>query len=144
MADLNLTNVVFHDENKARAYLEAQRWPDGVTCPFYNESHSVSDLNSEAHGPGWYHCNDCRKLITVRVGGVMEGSHVALAKWALVFHMMAANKRDVSAKQVQRQIGFKSYEMAWFMRHRIREAMKPDAEAGPIGGKRAISWRHHP
>ena len=135
MTDFNLTNVIFHDEDKARAYFEAQRWPDGVTCPFCHEKHGVGDLNSEAHGPGWYHCNDCRKMFTVRVGGVMERSHIPLAKWALVFHMMAASKKGVSAKQVQRQLGFKSYKTAWFMCHRIREAMKPDMNAGPIGGK---------
>jgi transposase-like protein len=138
MSDLNLTNAIFHDEEKARLYLEAQRWPDGVTCPFCNERHAVKTLHSEAHGPGWYSCNDCRKLFTVRVGGVMERSHIPLAKWALVFHMMAASKKGVSAKQVQRQLGFKSYKTAWFMCHRIREAMKPDANAGPVGGEGKI------
>ncbi len=131
---INLTNTLFHDEEKARAYLEMQRWPDGVTCPFCDEKKGVTLLNSKPHGPGWYHCGGCRKAFTVRVGGVMERSHIPLAKWALVFHLMAASKKGVSAKQVQRMLGFKSYKTAWFMCHRIREAMSPDAKAGPIGG----------
>ena len=85
-------------------------------------------------GPGWYYCNACdRKKFTVRVGSVMERSHIPLTKWALVFHLMAASKKGVSAKQVQRMWA-SSYKSAWFMCHRIREAMKPDAKAGPLGG----------
>jgi transposase-like protein len=132
---IDLTNSIFHDEDKARAYLEAQRWPDGVTCPFCGGLDAVSPANSKAHGPGWYHCNDCRKLFTVRVGGVMERSHIPLTKWALAFHMMAASKKGVSAKQLQRQLGFASYKTAWFMCHRIRTAMTPNANAGPLGGE---------
>lgn len=134
MTAIDLTNPIFSDEEKARAYLEAQRWPDGVTCPFCGGLDEVKPLTSEAHGPGWFHCNDCRKLFTVRVGSVMERSHIPLTKWALVFHLMAASKKGVSAKQVQRMLGFTSYKTAWFMCHRIREAMKSDASAGPIGG----------
>jgi len=131
---IDLTNPIFSDEEKARAYLEAQRWPNGVNCPFCGGLDEVKPLESKAHGPGWYHCNDCRKLFTARVKSVMERSHIPLTKWALVFHLMAASKKGVSAKQVQRMLGFKSYKSAWFMCHRIREAMKPDASAGPIGG----------
>ena len=134
MSTIALTNPIFSNENKARAYLEAQRWPNGVSCPFCGTFDGIGPLNSVAHGDGWYHCNDCRKAFTVRVGSVMERSHIPLAKWALVFHLMAASKKGVSAKQVQRMLGFKSYKTAWFMCHRIREAMKPDAGAGPLGG----------
>ena len=133
-ATIDLTDPIFHDENKARAYLEAQRWPAGVNCPFCG-TFGVGLFNSVAHGDGWYHCNDCRKAFTVRVGSVMERSHIPLAKWALVFHLMAASKKGVSAKQVQRMLGFRSYKTAWFMCHRVREAMSPDAKAGPIGGR---------
>jgi transposase-like protein len=134
MTTINLTDPIFHDEDKAREYLEAQRWPDGVSCPFCGGFDAVSTLKSEAHGPGWYHCNDCRKMFTVRVGGVMERSHIPLTKWALAFHLMAASKKGVSAKQVERMLGV-TYKTAWFMCHRIREAMKPNANAGPLGGE---------
>lgn len=133
--EIKLTNPIFSDEAKARAYLEAQRWPDGVSCPFCGMLDGIGPLNSKAHGDGWYHCNSCRKAFTVRVGSVMERSHIALTAWALVFHLMAASKKGVSAKQVQRMLGLKSYKTAWFMCHRIREAMKLDAKAGPLGGE---------
>jgi len=132
--EIKLTNPIFSNEAKARAYLEAQRWPDGVSCPFCGTLDGIGPLNSKAHGAGWYHCNSCRKAFTVRVGSVMERSHIPLTAWALVFHLMAASKKGVSAKQVQRMLGFKSYKTAWFMCHRIREAMKPDAKAGALGG----------
>jgi transposase-like protein len=131
---INFTNQLFSDEDKARAWFESQRWPDGVICPHCGSLDEVKPCASKAHGPGWYHCNACRDLFTVRVGSVMERSHIPLTKWALVFHLMAASKKGVSAKQVQRMCGFKSYKSAWFMCHRIREAMKPDAKAGPLGG----------
>jgi transposase-like protein len=133
--EIKLTNPIFTDEAKARAYLEAQRWPGGVSCPFCGLLDGIGPLNSKAHGDGWYHCNSCRKAFTVRVGSVMERSHIPLTAWALVFHLMAASKKGVSAKQVQRMLGFKSYKTAWFMCHRIREAMKPDADARPLGGE---------
>jgi transposase-like protein len=133
--EIKLTNPIFTDEAKARAYLEAQRWPDGVSCPFCGTLDDIGPLNSKAHGAGWYHCNPCRKAFTVRVGSVMERSHIPLTAWALVFHLMAASKKGVSAKQVQRMLGFKSYKTAWFMCHRIREAMKPSADAKLLGGK---------
>jgi transposase-like protein len=148
VSTIDLTNPIFSDEDKARAYLEKQRWPDGVSCPFCGGLDAVSPLKSGAQGPGWYHCNVCRKLFTVRVGGVMERSHIPLIKWALVFHLMAASKKGVSAKQVQRMLGFKSYKTAWFMCHRIREAMKPSANAGSawrrwqgVGKRRNICGR---
>jgi Transposase zinc-ribbon domain len=82
--EIALDNPIFSGEDKARAYLEAQRGPDGVACPFCGGLDEVEPLNSQAHGLGWYHCNDRRKLFTVRVGSVMERSHIQLAKWALV------------------------------------------------------------
>ena len=134
MTTINLTDPIFHDEDKAREYLETQRWPDGVNCPFCGGFDAVSPLKSEAHGPGWYHCNDCRKLFTVRVRGVMERSHIPLTKWALAFHLMAASKKGMSAKQMERMLDV-TYKTAWFMCHRIREAMKRSKDAGTIGGK---------
>jgi transposase-like protein len=133
MITINLTDPIFHDEDKAREYLEAQRWPDGVSCPFCGGFDAVSPIKSEAHGPGWYHCNDCRKMFTVRVGGVMERSHIPLTKWALAFHLMAASKKGISAKQMERMLDV-TYKTAWFMCHRIREAMKPSEDASQLGG----------
>src|SRR5581483_2656658 len=134
MPDIDLTNAIFSDEDKAREHLEAQRWPDGVSCPFCGSVDAISPLQGASMGPGWYHCNSCRDKFTVRVGSVMERSHIPFTKRALAFHLMCASKKGVSAKQMQRMLGFKSYKSAWFICHRIREAMKPDAKAGPLGG----------
>lgn len=134
----NLTNPIFHDEDKAREFFERERWPDGVVCPFCDKREGVSRLNGKSMGSGWYYCNSCdQKKFTVRTGSVMERSHIPLAKWALGFRLMAASKKGVSAKQLERMLGV-TYRAAWFMAHRIREAMSIDPKSGPIGGEGKI------
>ncbi len=95
----------------------------------------ITRLQGKSHRPGLFQCNECREHFTVMVGGVMERSHIPLHKWVLGFHLMAASKKGISAHQLYRMLGFGSYRTAWFMAHRIREAMKLDADAGPIGGE---------
>lgn len=130
----DLTNPIFHSETKARAYFEAERWPFGVVCPWCQTQDRVSPLNGTSMGPGWYFCKACdQQKFTVRTGSIMERSHVPLAKWALAFRLMAASKKGVSSKQLQRMLGV-SYKTAWFISHRIREAMRTGG-AAPIGGE---------
>jgi transposase-like protein len=134
----DLTAPMFNDENAAREYFEAQRWADGVYCPHCGniDPSTIHKLAGKSHRPGLYQCNSCREHFTVTVGSVMERSHVPLTKWALAFHLMAASKKGVSAHQLMRMLGLGSYRTAWFMAHRIREAMKEDvASAGPLGGE---------
>ncbi len=127
------TDPMFHDEDAARAYFEAQRWPDGKpVCPHCNSA-NVRRLDGKSHRPGLIQCNACLQAFTVMVGSVMESSHLPLTKWALAFHKMAASKKGISAKQMQRELNLGSYRTAWFLCHRIREAMSP-AGSGPIGG----------
>ena len=124
----DITNPVFHDEEKARIFLEKERWPHGVVCPFCNKGDGVSVLNGKSIGAGWYYCNPCDQAkFTVRTGSIMERSHVPLAKWAMAFRLIAASKKGMSSKQLQRMLGV-SYRTAWFIGHRIREAMSPDAK----------------
>ena len=133
----DITNSIFHDEESARAFLEKERWPDGVVCPFCESKKHVKALNGASMGSGWYYCNACDQAkFTVRTGSIMERSHVPLAKWAMAFRLMASSKKGVSSKQLQRMLGV-SYRTAWFIGHRIREAMRPAsvAETGPLGGK---------
>src|SRR5258705_1293715 len=131
---VDLTNPIFHDEDAAREHLEAQRWPDGKPfCPHCGEAENVSRLKGKSHRPGLIQCNSCLQTFTITVGSVMERSHIPLSKVVLVFQLMAASKRGMSAKQIERMLGV-SYKSAWFMMHRIREAMT-DAKAGPIGGE---------
>ncbi|MEP0323504.1 IS1595 family transposase [Bauldia litoralis] len=130
----DLTNPIFHNDDKARGHLEALRWPDGVVCPHCGNTDParIRQLKGKSHRPGLYQCNECREHFTVTVGSVMERSHVPLRKWVLAFHLMAASKKGMSAHQLHRMLGV-TYKTAWFMAHRIREAMTaPDA--GPIGG----------
>ena len=81
-----------------------------------------------------YQCNACLSPFTVTIGSVMESSHVPLHKWALGFRLMASSKKGFSAHQLMRSLGLGSYRTAWFMAHRIREAMN-DNDPEPLGGK---------
>lgn len=135
---INLTNPIFHDDDAARAHLEAQRWPNGPECPHCGEHRDakVTRLQGKAHRKGVYQCNRCREQFSVTVGTVFEDSKIGLAKWVLATHLMSASKKGISAKQIERMLGV-SYKTAWFMCHRIRLAMTPSsdtAEGGPIGG----------
>jgi transposase-like protein len=135
--NVDLTDPIFHDENKAREHLEAQRWPDGPFCPHCSEVDNICRLQGKSHRPGLFQCNSCLQAFTVMVGSVFESSHIPLTKWVLAFHLMAASKKGMSALQLQRMLGLGSYRSAWFMCHRIREAMKP-AKPSPLGGPKKV------
>jgi len=131
MADL--LNPIFLDEELARQHLEALRWANGRMCPHcgvLDESGAVASKSPEHKG--LYYCNACAKTFTVTVGTLFERSHVPLNKWLAAFHLFAASKKGMSAKQIERMLGV-SYKTAWFMGHRIREAMK-DGSSRMLGG----------
>lgn len=130
----NLTDPIFHDEEKARAHIEASRWGGEPHC---GHCDSVRVRRLAGKMVGYFQCNDCREKFTVRTGSIMERSHVPLHKWLLAFHLMAASKKGVSAKQMERMLGV-SYKTAWFLCHRIREAMDGAAPKGPLGGPDAV------
>lgn len=131
---MNLNDPIFSDEAKARAYFEEIRWPNGPVCPHCGCTDKVYRLDGKAHRPGLIHCNGCDGSFTVTTGGVMESSHIPLTKWALGFRLMAASKKGISAHQLHRMLGI-TYKSAWFMAHRIREAMGlPTKSPGKIGG----------
>ena len=128
----SICNPIFQDEDKARAHLESDRWPDGEpVCPFC-ESVGVTRMGGKTQA-GMFLCNVCRQKFTVRTGTVMERSHVPLHKWLLATHVMAASKKGMSAKQMERMLGV-TYKTAWFLCHRIREAMDGANDTGPLGG----------
>ncbi len=126
----DLTNPIFTDEALATAHMEADRWPDGVYCPLCG-SVNVTKMGGQTQA-GMFMCNGCRDKFTVRTGTVFERSHIPLHKWLLATHLMAASKKGVSAHQLHRMLGI-TYKSAWFMAHRVREALKP-ANPSPIGG----------
>ncbi len=128
----DLSAPIFTDEAKAREHLEALHWPSGAFCPKCGEAESVSRMEGEAHRPGLHQCNTCRAQFSVTVGTLFERSHIPLHKWLLAFHLMAASKKGISAHQLHRMLGI-TYKSAWFMAHRIREAMKQPLK-GKLGG----------
>jgi len=130
-AGLNLADPIFHDEDKAREWLEDARWGDHPACAHCG-SLNVHRLEGEAHRAGVFKCRDCREQFSVTVGSVMERSHIPLHKWVLGFHLMNASKKGMSAHQLHRTLGL-TYKTAWFMAHRIREAMR-DPSPAPLGG----------
>jgi transposase-like protein len=131
---VDITNKIFHDEAAAVAHLEASRWSDGVACPLCN-SDKVHRMGGKTQA-GMFLCNGCREKFTARTGTVMERSHIPIHKWLFAMHLMAASKKGVSAKQIERTVGV-SYKTAWFLMHRIREAMSAAtvADTGPLGGE---------
>jgi transposase-like protein len=133
----DMQNPAFTDETKAREFLETSRWPDGAICPFCGQQETVSRLGGKSMGPGWFFCSDCKDKFTVRTGTVMERSHIPLTKWLMATHIIMASKKGVSALQLQRMLGLGSYRTAWFLCHRVREALKP-VTAGPIGGENKV------
>ncbi len=134
MADAILNRPEFKDENKAREWLEAIRWPRGPVCPHCgSESKEHYKLEGEAHRTGLWKCKDCREQFTVTVGTVFERSKIKLNVWLQAMHLMCSSKKGISSKQLERMLGV-TYQTAWFMSHRIREAMKPGGNVFNPGG----------
>ena len=80
-----LSHPCYHDDEVARITFESVRWPDGPYCPHCGAFDTVAPLGGESMGPGWYWCNKCRQKFTVRVGSVLERSHIAMHKWLLAY-----------------------------------------------------------
>ncbi len=120
----------FHDEEAARAWFEAARWPNGPVCP------SCGSLKHYAtKKAGRYRCGEkeCRKDFTVTTKTVMERSHAKLTQWAMAFWLGASSKKGFSAHQLHRALGCQ-YNTAWFLHHRVMEAMREGGLEVPLGG----------
>ncbi|MDP8989224.1 MAG: IS1595 family transposase [Acidobacteriota bacterium] len=124
----------FTDETKAREYLEAIRWPQGPVCPHCGSCDGAYRLEGAAHRPGLLKCKDCREQFSVTVGTVFERSKIPLTKWVLATHLLCSSKKGISSHQIARTLGV-TYKTAWFMAHRIRLAMAPATNTGPLGGE---------
>jgi transposase-like protein len=131
-----LQNEVFHNEAKARKWLERHLWADGRVCGYCG---TVDNSTPLAGREGFYQCNEtsCRKQFTIQVGTLFERSHIPLNKWLMVAFLMACSKKGISTHQLHRMIGV-SYKSTWFMTHRLREAMRDGKFPGPLGGKGKI------
>jgi transposase-like protein len=131
----DLTNPIFTNADKAREHLESINWPEGPFCPHCGECENVHRLQGKSHRAGLIQCNSCLKNFTVTVGTVFERSKVPLNKWMLATYLLASSKKGMSAHQIHRMLGV-TYKTAWFMCHRIREAM--NQPGGPLGGPNTV------
>jgi transposase-like protein len=115
------TEPQFNNEEAARQTLERVLWPSGPVCPHCGViGHAYARKR-----PGLWRCAEpaCKKDFTVTMKTVMERSHIPLHKWLLAFHLFTASKKGFSAHQLHRTLGV-TYRSAWFMAHRVREAMR--------------------
>jgi transposase-like protein len=119
---LDLSDPRFQDPQIAAEYLESIRWPNGPVCPHCGESERKPYALKSKTRRLWK-CPACRKQYTVMVGSIFESSHIPLNKWLLAFFLLCSSKKGMSAHQLHRMLGV-TYKSAWFMAHRIREAMK--------------------
>lgn len=127
----------FHNEEAAYKWVEAHVWPDGPVCPKCGENHRVGKMGGKSTRIGTYKCYVCRKPFTVKVGTIFEDSHVPMNKWLQAFFLLASSKKGISANQLHRTLKV-TLRTAWFMAHRIREAMRVGGLKPPMGGKGGI------
>lgn len=125
----------FHDEIAALTFIEDRLWPDGPVCPRCGETKRVGRLLGQSTRIGMCKCYKCRKPFTVTVGTVMESSHIPLHIWLQAMHLLCTSKKGISTHQLHRTLGI-TLKSAWFLSHRIREAMKEvrDLFIPPLGG----------
>jgi transposase-like protein len=126
-----LSKPYFHDEAAAYEKLESIVWPHGPTCPHCGAVDRIYDLKGKSTRIGLCKCGHCRKQFTVKVGTIFESSHVPLHKWLQAAYLMCANKKGISAHQLHRTLEV-TYKTAWFMEHRLREAMR-EGQLAPFG-----------
>ncbi|MCY3802840.1 MAG: IS1595 family transposase [Gammaproteobacteria bacterium] len=118
-----LTRRCFYDEEAAYKYIESKLWPKGPVCPHCEETKRVNKMKGKATRIGLYKCYACRKQFTVKIGTIFESSHVKMHLWLQAIHLVASSKKGISANQLHRTLGV-TLKTAWFMGHRIREAMR--------------------
>lgn len=128
-----LTAPIFKDDEAARQHLEAMRWPNGPVCPKCGTVDQATLMEGKSHRPGLYKCKACEAPFTATMGTVFESSHVPLHKWFIAVYLLCCSKKGCSSKQLERMLGV-TYKTAWFMSHRIREAMRDGIDFAPVGG----------
>src|SRR5438309_8023471 len=140
MEDAMNVSHTFHDvmrwtDEECRAFLERQRWPNGPICPKCGEAEPYKlSRKSETKNAvrTLYKCRKCRRQFTATVGTIFEDSHISLHKWFAAIYLMCSSKKGISAHQLHRSVDV-TYKSAWFMCHRVREAMR-DNDGSPLAG----------
>ena len=135
---MDITNPIYSDPNKPREHLEALHWPNGPVCPHCGncDQDRITKLAGKSTRPGVHKCKECSKPFTVTVGTIFEDSKIPLNKWLMAFRLLNGGKKGFSAHELHRALGI-TYKSAWFLMHRIREAMKTEPD-GPLGGPDAV------
>jgi transposase-like protein len=123
----------FHNEVAAYKFVESKVWPKGPVCPHCGGFERISPMKGKSTRIGAYKCYQCRKPFTVKIGTIFEASHIPLRFWLQAMFLMTSSKKGISANQLHRILGI-TLKSAWFMCHRIREAMAPAAGSEPLGG----------
>lgn len=126
----------FHNEEAAYAYVEARIWPEGPVCPHCGGVERISKMQGNSTRVGAYKCYQCRKPFTVKIGNIFEDSKVAMHIWLQAMYLIAGSKKGISSNQLHRTLGV-TLKTAWFMSHRIREAMRSD-DTGMFGGNGGV------
>ena len=131
----NLSAPHFHDEEKSYEYVEARLWPNGPVCPHCGGVEKVGKLKGKTTRPGLWKCYQCRKPFTVKIGTIFEDSKVPMRLWLQAMYLIAGSKKGISSNQLHRILGV-TLKTAWFMSHRIREAMRSNGldQFGGEGG----------
>ena len=127
-----LSDRHFHDEAAAYRWVEARVWPEGPICPHCGGMDRISPMKGKSTRIGTYKCYQCRKPFTVKVGTIFESSHIQLRYWLQAIFLISSSKKGISANQLHRTLGV-TLKTAWFVGHRIREAMKV-VGVKPLGG----------
>jgi hypothetical protein len=150
--EADLTSPIYSDDEAARLHFEALRWDGGVPVCFHcgvigdaalverdeTKATERKKAGKKVQRAGLYYCRACGGQFTATMGTVFEDSHIPMRKWLLAMHLMNSSKKGISALQLQRNLGLGSYRTAWFMAHRIREAMAPLGEEPPLGGEGVV------
>ena len=137
-----LSDIYYHSEEAAYAYVEARIWPDGPECPHCGniDRERIGKLNGKTTRIGLYKCYACRQPFNVKIGTVFEKSHVPMRVWLQAIYLMSASKKGISTRQLQRTFNC-GLKTAWFVGHRVREAMTVlniGDDLGPLGGANQI------
>jgi transposase-like protein len=131
-----LAQPQFHDEAEAYKFVEAHVWPQGPVCPRCQSGDRIGKLEGKSTRIGVYKCYRCRKPFSVKVGTIMEDSHIPMHLWLQAIHLMCSSKKGISSNQLHRTLGV-TLKSAWFLSHRIREAMRT-GDLAPFGGEGSI------
>src|SRR5262245_19220057 len=137
-----LSEEYLHDEAKAYELVESILWADGRVCPHCGVLDQSSPMKGKSTRIGTYKCYACRKKFTVKIGTIFEDSHIPMRTWLQAIYLMASSKKGISSNQLHRTFGI-SLRSAWFMSHRIREAMRTGSLAPPMGGGGGVLGRRN-